>query len=53
MAGSVGLPLAIAGTSALFSDGVAMVLVIAGLLLTIGGAVMVGRARRAMRAGSR
>ncbi|MCC6245933.1 MAG: hypothetical protein IT353_24080 [Gemmatimonadaceae bacterium] len=53
MAGSVGLPLGIAGISPLFSDGIAMALVIAGLLLTIGGAVMVGRARRALRAGSR
>lgn len=53
MVGSVGLLLVVAGTSALFSDGVAMVLVIVGSLLCIGGAVMVGRARRVLRSGGR
>ena len=48
-----GVLLVVAGTSALFSDGVAMVLVIVGSLLCIGGAVMVGRARRVLRSGGR
>lgn len=53
MMGSIGMPLFVAGTSTLFNDGVAMVLVLVGALLTISSAVMVFRARRQMRSGGR
>lgn len=53
MMGSIGLPLILAGTSTPVDEGVAIVLVIVGSLLTIGGAAMVFRARRRMRSGRR
>lgn len=51
--GSIGPPLVVAGTSALFEARVSIALACCGSLLAMLGALLVSRARRQMRAGDR
>lgn len=51
--GSIGLPLLVAGASALFEESVSIALVSGGSLLAMLGALLVSRAWRQMRAGDR
>lgn len=53
IAGSIGLPLLVTGTSTLFDDGVRMVLLILGALLCVMSGVVVFLARRQMRSSGR